>query len=125
MGCVVAIVQGFYGVDNVDSLMSRSDLLCIAHVGGILKSSRQRFYSDMFNIFDIVDDNIKLGRLIKAKLPMLISPTPRQPRRLTSASKWRTFFYSKLPNPKKENQATRSLKEEFSERGDSLVSKAG
>jgi hypothetical protein len=87
MGCVVAIVQRFYAVDNVDSLMSRSDLLCIAHVGGILKSSRQRFYSDMFNILDIVDVDFKLGQLIKAKLPVLISPTPRQPGRLTSAAK--------------------------------------
>jgi len=40
MGCVVAIVQDQFSVENVDSEFSRSDIFYIAHVGGILRSSR-------------------------------------------------------------------------------------
>ena len=36
MGCVVAIVQHAHALENVDSVLSRSDLYYITHVGGIL-----------------------------------------------------------------------------------------
>ena len=55
MGCVVAIVQHAHVMDNVDSVLSRSDIYYITHVGGILCSSHHRFCLDVFNIFDIND----------------------------------------------------------------------
>lgn len=39
IGCVVAIIQEFYTVDNVDIVLSRSDIAHITHVGGILQST--------------------------------------------------------------------------------------
>jgi hypothetical protein len=50
MGCLVAIVQDFYAVENVDSVLSRSDIYYIAHVGGILGSPQRQFRSDIFII---------------------------------------------------------------------------
>ncbi len=52
MGCLVAIIQDLCAVENVDSLLSRSDIYYIAHVGGVLGSSRRRFSSDIFIISD-------------------------------------------------------------------------
>jgi len=52
MSCLVAIIQENSGVENVDNLLSRSDIYYIAHVGGLLRSSQRRFSSDMSIIFD-------------------------------------------------------------------------
>ena len=54
MGCVVAIVQHAHALENVDSVLSRSDIYYITHVGGILNSSHHRFGSDLFNIFNAI-----------------------------------------------------------------------
>jgi hypothetical protein len=77
MGCVVAIIQGFHAIDNVDSVLSRSDIYYITHVGGILNSSQQRFGSDIFNIFDMADIVTKLVHLINAKLLVLLASAHR------------------------------------------------
>ena len=51
MGCLVAIVQDQYAVENVDSMLSRSDIYYIAHVGGFLASSQRRFIFSSFLIW--------------------------------------------------------------------------
>ena len=51
MGCLVAIFQDFHAVENVDSMLSRSDIYYIAHVGGVLVSSQRRFSSKFFLSF--------------------------------------------------------------------------
>jgi hypothetical protein len=63
MSCLVAIIQDNGAVENVDNLLSRSDIYYIAHVGGLLRSSQRRFTSDMFIIFDSVDVVTQLASL--------------------------------------------------------------
>jgi hypothetical protein len=109
MGCVVAIVQELYDVENVDSNLSRSDIFYITHVGGVLYSTQHRFCSDLFNIFDVVDADVRLAQLIAVKLPVLICSAPRHPQRLTSADKWNSNFSSKLPTDDRKDQAAHSL----------------
>ena len=72
MDCVIAIVQHAHALDNVDSVLSRSDIYYITHVGGILYNSHHRFCSDLFNIFDIDDVATKLTHLINSKLLVLL-----------------------------------------------------
>jgi hypothetical protein len=74
MGCVVAINRA---VENVDSLLSRSDIYYIAHVGGILGNSQRRFSSDIFIISDSVNVVNQLAGLFDSKMSVLISPPPR------------------------------------------------
>ena len=74
MGCVVAIVQLTHALENVDCVLSRSDIYYITHVGGILHSSHHRFCSDLFNIFDIAQ-------------------------RLTSGNRWRRNFNAVVVDP--------------------------
>ena len=85
MGCLVAIVEDFHAVENVDNMLSRSDIYYIVHVGGILTSSQRRFCSDIFIIFDSVDVVSQLAQLFDCQMSVLISPPPRQPQRLSSA----------------------------------------
>ena len=79
MGCVVAIVQHAHALENVDSVLSRSDIYYITHVGGVLNSSHHRFSSDLFNIFDVDDVDFKLTNLINSKMLVLLCSPPRQP----------------------------------------------
>ena len=106
MGCLVAIIQDLCAVENVDSMLSRSDIYYIAHVGGVLVSSQRRFSS---NIFDLVDFGSQLAGLFDSKVSVLISPPPRQPQKLSSAEGWSNKFKSKLPNNAAQDQAARTL----------------
>jgi len=106
MGCVVAINRA---VENVDSLLSRSDIYYIAHVGGILGNSQRRFSSDIFIIFDSVDVVNQLAGLFDSKMSVLISPPPRQPQKLSSAEGWSNKFKSKLPTVTALDQAAKKL----------------
>ena len=63
MGCLVAIIQDFCAVENVDSMLSRSDIYYIAHVGGVLVSSQWQFSSSIFIVFDLVDVGSQLAGL--------------------------------------------------------------
>ena len=85
MGCLVAIVQDFYAVENVDSVLSRSDIYYIAHVGGILVSPQRQFRSDIFIVFDSATVISQLAQLFEHPMSILISPSPRQPHRLSTA----------------------------------------
>ena len=97
MGCVVAIVQQAHALENVDSVLSRSDIYYITHVGGILNSPHHGFSSDLFNIFDVDGVDIKLTNLINSKMLVLLCSPPRQPQRLTSGERSLRNFHSKLP----------------------------
>ena len=103
MGCLVAIFQDFHAVENVDSMLSRSDIYYIAHVGGVLVSSQRRFSSNIFIIFDLVDVGSQLASLFDSK------PPPRQPQKLSSAEGWSNKFKSKLPHNAAQDQAARTL----------------
>ena len=109
MGCLVAIIQDRCAVENVDSMLSRSDIYYIAHVGGVLVSSQRRFSSDIFIIFDLVDVSSQLAILFDSKMSILISSPPRQPQRLSSVEGWSNKFKSKLPNNVAQDQAARTL----------------
>ena len=108
MGCVVAIVQHAHVMDNVDSVLPRSDIYYIAHVGRILCSSHHRFCSDLFNIFDIDDVVTKLAHLINSKMHVLLCSSPRHPPRLISGDRWTRNFHSKLPTAERIQQAART-----------------
>ena len=41
IGCLVAVIQDLCAVENVDSMLSRSDIYYIAHVGGVLVTAIQ------------------------------------------------------------------------------------
>ena len=99
MGCLVANIQDLRAVENVDSMLSRSDIYYIAHVGGVLASSQRRF-RDVGN---------QLAILFGSKMSVLLAPPPRQPQRLSSAEGWSTKFKSKLPNNAAQDQAARTL----------------
>ena len=109
MGSLVAIVQDQYAVENVDSMLSRSDIYYIAHVGGFLASSQRRFISEIFVIFDLVDVDSQLVLLFDSKMSVLIASPPRQPQKLSSAEIWSSKFKSKLPNTAAQDQAARTL----------------
>ena len=109
MSCLVAIIQDTGAVENVDNLLSRSDIYYIAHVGGLLKSSQRRFSSDMFIIFDSVDVASQLASLFDSKMSILISPPPRQPTKLSSAEGWSNKLKSKLSDIAAMDQAARTL----------------
>jgi hypothetical protein len=109
MGCLVAIIQDFCAVENVDSMLSRSDIYYIAHVGGVLFSPQRKFSPDIFIIFEFVDDVNQLASLFDSKMSVLISPPPRQPRKLSSAEGWSSKFKSKLPNAAAIAQTARTL----------------
>ena len=96
-------------MENVDSTLSRSDIYYIAHVGGVLVSSRRRFSSNIFIIFELVDVGSRLAGLFDSKMSVLISPPPRQPQKLSSAEGWSNKFKSKLPNNAAQDQAARTL----------------
>jgi hypothetical protein len=110
MGCLVAIIQDFCAVENVDSMLSRSDISYIAHVGGVLISPQRRFSSDIFIVFDFVDVVNQLAGLFDSKMPVLISPPPRQLRTLSSAAGWNSKFKSKLPDDAVIDQTARTLR---------------
>ena len=109
MGCLVAIIQDICAVENVDSMLSRSDIYYIAHVGGILISSQRRFNSNIFIIFDSVDVVNQLADLFDSKMSVLISPPPRHPQKLSSAEGWSNKFKEKLPSVAALDQAARTL----------------
>ena len=77
MSYLVAVIQDLCAVENVDSMLSHSDIYYIAHVGGVLVSSQRRFSSDIFIIFDLVDVGSQLAGLFDSKMSVLISPPPR------------------------------------------------
>jgi hypothetical protein len=110
LGCLMAIVQDFYAVENVDSVLSRSDIYYIAHVGGILGSSQRQFRSDIFIIFDSATVVNQLAQLFEHPMSILISPPPRQPHRLSTAEGWSKNFASKLKTDTAKEQAQRTLK---------------
>jgi len=87
----------------------RSDIYYIAHIGGVLGSSRRRFSSDIFIISDSVDVVNQLAGLFDSKMSVLISPPPRQPQKLSSAEGWSNKFKSKLPNAAALGEAARTL----------------
>jgi hypothetical protein len=95
MGCLVAIIQDSCAVENVDSMLSRSDIYYIAHVGGVLNSPQRRLSSAIFIVFDVVDVVTQLTGLFDSKMPVLISPPPRQLQKLSSAAGWDSEFRSK------------------------------
>ena len=99
MGCVVAIVQHAHVMDNVDSVLPRSDIYYIAHVGRILCSSHHWFC-------DVVT---KLAHLINSKMHVLLCSSPRHPPRLISGDRWTRNFHSKLPTAERIQQAARTL----------------
>ena len=68
MGCLVAIIQDHCAVENVNNMLSRSDIYYIAHVGGVLISSQRRFSSEIFIIFDLVDVSSQLAILFDSKI---------------------------------------------------------
>jgi hypothetical protein len=109
MGCVVALVQQAHGMDNVDNMLSRSDIYYVTHVGGILYSSCHRFCSDLFNILKADDVADKLPLLINSKMLVLLCSPPRQPTRLTSGDRWTRNFNGKLPTADRIQQAARTL----------------
>ena len=109
MGCVVAIVLHAHALENVDSVLSRSDIYYITHVGGILHSSHHQFSSVLFNIFDIDNVASKLTNLINSRMLVLLCSPPRQPQRLISGERWTRNFNSKLPTDIRIQQAARSL----------------
>jgi hypothetical protein len=112
MGCVVAIVQHAHVMDNVDSVLSRSDIYYITHVGGIFCSSHHRFYSDLFNIFDVDDVVTKLAHLINSKMIVFLCSPPRHPPRLISGDRWIRNFNSKLPTAERIQQAAQCSRDQ-------------
>jgi hypothetical protein len=110
MGCLVAIIQDFYAVENVDSVLSRSDIYYIAHVGGILVSSQRQFRSNIFVVFDSATVISQLAQLFEHPMSILISPSPHQPHRLSSAEGWSKNFASKLKTDAAKEQAHETLK---------------
>jgi hypothetical protein len=109
MGCVVAINQHVHVMDNVDSVLSRSDIYYITHVGGILRSSHHRFCSDLFNIFDVDDVGTKLAQLINSRMLVLLCSPPRHPPKLISGDRWARNFNGKLPTAERVQQAANTL----------------
>jgi hypothetical protein len=109
MSCVVAIVQHIHVIDNVDSVLSRSDIYYITHVGGVLRSARHTFSSDLFNIFDIDDVDTKLAQLINSRMLVLLCSPPRQPQKLTSGDRWVRNFNGKLPTAERIQHAVNTL----------------
>jgi hypothetical protein len=96
-------------MDNVDNVLSRSDIYYVTHVGGILYSSCHRFCSDLFHILKADDVADKLTLLINSKMLVLLCSPPRQPTRLTSGDRWTRNFNGKLPTADKIQQAARTL----------------
>jgi len=109
MGCVVALVQQAHNMDNVDNVLSRSDIYYVTHVGGILYSSCHRFCSDLFNIFSADEVADKLALLINSKMLVLLCSPSRQPTRLTSGERWTRNFNGKLSTTDRIQQAVRTL----------------
>jgi len=109
MGCLVAIVQDFYAAENVDLVLSRSDIYYIAHIGGILSSPQRQFRSDIFIVFDSATVVNQLAQLFEHPMSILISPSPRQPHRLSTADGWSKNFASKLKTDNAKEQAQRTL----------------
>jgi len=95
MGCIVALVQQPHNIDNVDNMLSRSDIYYVSHVGGILYSSYHRFCSELSNIFKADEVADKLALLINIKMLVLLCSPPRQPTRLTSGDRWARNFNGK------------------------------
>ena len=99
MGRVVAIVQHAHVMDNVDSVLSRSHIYYITHVGSV------RIYST----FLISTMCYKLAHLINSKMLVLLCSPPRHPMRLSSGDRWTRNFNSKLPTAERIQQAARTL----------------
>jgi hypothetical protein len=110
MGCLAAVIQDSCAVDNVDSMLSRSDIYYIPHVGGVLFSPQRRCCSAIFIAFDVVDVVNQLAGLFDSKMTVLISPPRRQLQKLSSSAGWNSKFMSKLPNDATIDQTARTLK---------------
>ena len=107
MGCLVAIIQDLCAVENVNSMLSRSDIYYIAHVGGVLVSSQRRFSSNIFVILiwltSVVSWLVYLTlKCLSSFLHLLVNP-----RNCLPLKDGATNF--KLPNNAAQDQAARTL----------------
>jgi hypothetical protein len=97
MGCVVAFLQDLHGLTNVDTVLSRSDIAYITHVGGVLAptNTNRAFVSNMYNIFSNDTADIQLRQLLGKKLPVMIAALPREMDKMQTTEKWSHYFRSK------------------------------
>ena len=100
MGSLIAILQDLSGVDNVDHLLSVSDIAYLSHIGGILHptANARVIESCIYNIF--TGDNVlaQLGALINTRVSPVIAPVPRRFTLLVSAQHWIAYYKQKLSN---------------------------
>lgn len=94
MGTLVAILQDFYSVGNVDDYLSVFDVAYIMHVGGVMLPTHSG--GVMFRS-DIVEE--KLPTLLRQNLHPMLAQVPRQFDKLTSEQRWLHYFKEKLRTP--------------------------
>ena len=83
---ITSLSEHAHVMDKFDSVLSRSDIYYITHVGGILCSSHQRFCSYLFNIFDIDDVVTKLAHCDTAVRTQYVLPVTSPVSHLTQTS---------------------------------------
>ena len=102
MGSLIAILQDLSGVDNVDHLLSVSDIAYLSHIGGILHPTvnSRVIESSIYNIF--TGDNVlaQLVALINTRVAPLLAPVPRRFSLLVSELHWKAYYNQKLSNDK-------------------------
>jgi hypothetical protein len=99
MGSLIAILQDLSGVDNVDHLLSVSDIAYLSHIAGILHptANARVIESSIFNIFTVDNALAQLRALINTRVSPLIAPVPRRFTPLVSAQHWTAYYNQKLP----------------------------
>jgi hypothetical protein len=78
MDCLIAHLQDQYACCNIDALLSRTDIMYLAHVGGVLQPTiiNHEFVSDLFNVFCGDNVNTQLIALVSVSLSIMIVTVP-------------------------------------------------
>jgi len=99
MGCLVAHLQDQYSCCNIDALLSRTDIMYLAHVGEVLQPTiiNHEFISDLFNVF--YGDNVsnQLATLVRSGLPIMLVTVPNPLSKLASKRHWTKYYAKRLP----------------------------
>jgi hypothetical protein len=91
---LIAHLQDQYACCNVDALLSRTDIMYLAHVGGVLQPTiiNHDFVSDLFNVFRGDNVSHQLATLVSSGLPILLVTVPNPLSKLASTRHWVKYY---------------------------------
>jgi hypothetical protein len=100
MGCLIAHLQDLYSCVNIDALLSRTDIMYLSHVGGVLHPTiiNHEFVSNIFNIFRGDNVSNQLNLLVRSGLPVMLITVPNPLSKLAFKSQWTRYYTKRLPD---------------------------